>query len=277
MSDAKHDDAMRPLAPGALITIGAGQVSVDIAPEAGGRVAQIRYRDIEQLIGHGESDAMIAWGCYPMAPWAGRIRHGRFDFGGRTVCLPLNLGRHAIHGVAFAMPWQVDAHSSCHVELSLSLPEDERWPYAGIVRQQIDVAPDRLRMALSVAAGEQAMPITFGWHPWLRKPDRIEFAPDAVYPRDAEGIATLPLAPSPPGPWDDCFINRKPVLVHHGDQVLRLTSNCSHWVVYDEPSHATCIEPQSGPPDAFNLVPNLLGPGETVRAWFLWEWIRNPG
>ncbi len=267
------DGAMVSFAPGALITIGAGPVSIDIAPEAGGRIAQIRHRGIELLVGHSESEAMIAWGCYPMAPWAGRIRHGRFDFGGRTVCLPLNLGGHAIHGVAFAMPWRIDAHSSRHVELSLPLPQDERWPFGGIVRQHIDVAPDRLRMALSVTAGEQPMPATFGWHPWLRKPDRIEFAPSAFYPRDAEGIATLPLAAPPLGPWDDCFINRAPVLVHHGDQTLRLTSDCSHWVIYDEPAHATCIEPQSGPPDAFNLAPSLLAPGETARAWFLWEWL----
>ena len=270
---ALHDGAMVSFAPGALITIGAGPVSIDIAPEAGGRIAQIRHRGIELLVGHSESEAMIAWGSYPMAPWAGRIRHGRFDFGGRTVCLPLNLGGHAIHGVAFAMPWRIDAHSSRQVELSLPLPEDERWPFGGVVRQHIDVAPDRLRMALSVTAGEQPMPATFGWHPWLRKPDRIEFAPSAFYPRNAEGIATLPLAPPPPGPWDDCFINRAPVLVHRGGQTLRLTSDCSHWVVYDEPAHATCIEPQSGPPDAFNLAPSLLSPGETARAWFLWEWL----
>jgi aldose 1-epimerase len=267
------EGAMAPFAPGTLITIGAGPVSVEIAPGAGGRIAQIRHRGIELLIAHSESEAMIAWGCYPMAPWAGRIRHGRFNFDGRTVCLPLNLGGHAIHGVAFAMPWRIDAHSSRHVELSLPLPQDERWPFGGIVRQHIDVTPDRLRMALSVTAGEQPMPATFGWHPWLRKPDRIEFAASAFYPRDAEGIATLPLAPPPLSPWDDCFINQAPVLVHHGNQTLRLTSDCSHWVIYDEPAHATCIEPQSGPPDAFNLAPNLLVPRETAQAWFLWEWL----
>ena len=32
-----------------------------------------------------------------------------------------------------------------------------------------------------------------------------------------------------------------------------MSSSCDHWVVYDEPEHAVCIEPQSGPPDAFNL------------------------
>ena len=38
----------------------------------------------------------IRWGAYPMAPWAGRIRDGRFTFRGRDVRLPLNLPPHAI-------------------------------------------------------------------------------------------------------------------------------------------------------------------------------------
>ena len=54
---------------------------------------------------------------------------------------------------------------------------------------------------------------------------------------------------------------------------MRLTSDCRHWVVYDEPAHATCVEPQSGPPDAFNLEPLVLAPGETLQRWFLMEWL----
>ena len=57
---------------------------------------------------------------------------------------------------------------------------------------------------------------------------------------------------------------------------MRLTSDCSHWVVYDEPAHATCIEPQSGPTDGLNLEPLPLEPGESACRWFLWEWLRSP-
>jgi aldose 1-epimerase len=45
-------------------------------------------------------------------------------------------------------------------------------------------------------------------------------------------------------------------------------------VVYDEPAHATCVEPQSGPPDAFNLGrARDLEPGASLSARFLWEWV----
>lgn len=271
---APRTGALAPFAPGPRITIAKGLLSVEIAPVAGGRIAQISYDGVEHLVGYGDdTSAMIAWGSYPMAPWAGRIRRGRFDFQGRRHQLPLNLGDHAIHGVAFGLPWQVDAHSPDHAELSLVLPDDERWPFGGVARQRFEVGEHSLRMTLSVTAGARAMPVTIGWHPWFRRPERIEFSPSTAYPRDEEGIATRPLAEPPPGPWDDCFINREPVIVHYAGRRVRLTSDCSHWVVYDEIGYAICIEPQSGPPDAFNLGPTRLAPGASIAAWFLLEWL----
>jgi aldose 1-epimerase len=116
------------------------------------------------------------------------------------------------------------------------------------------------------------MPV-LGWHPWFRKPQQLVFEPDAMYPRDQEGIATLPLVPPSPGAWDDCFINRAPVRLHGATGELSLTSDSQHWVVYDQPPHASCVEPQTGPPDAFNLQPEArLLPGQTLQTWFRWQW-----
>ena len=268
------DSALAPVARGELIHIGSDALHIAIAPEAGGRVAQIRHDGLEWLVDHSEdSRAMIAWGSYPMVPWAGRIRHGQFGFGGRRHARPRNLGAHAIHGVGFALPWRVDAQGAHDAELSLVLPEDERWPFGGYAHQRFEVSSHALRMTLSMTAGDCGMPVVLGWHPWFRKPDRLTFSPTRAYPRDEEGIACLPLVEPPASPWDDCFINRQPVVLDRAGQHLRLTSDCDHWVVYDEPAHATCVEPQSGPPDAFNLgLARYLGPGETVSTWFQLEW-----
>lgn len=270
------DDALRPLAPGALIRIGADALVVDVAPEAGGRIAQIAHAGAKWLVGYGRDNAaMIAWGSYPMLPWAGRLRRGAFEFAGKAYALPANLAGNAIHGLGFALPWRVDAQSQRHVELFLKLPEDARWPFGGSARQRIEVADGRaLRLQVSVTAGDQAMPAVVGWHPWFRKPEVVAFEPLGAYPRDAEGIAVPPIADAGPGPWDDCFINVEPVVIERGGRRLRLRSDCRHWVVYDEPAHATCIEPQSGPPDAFNLEPvPVLAPGESLDAWFEMEWL----
>lgn len=267
---------MAPLAPGPLISIVHGSLRVTIAAQAGGRIAQINYDGIDHLLGYEEGNtAMIAWGCYPMLPWAGRLRHGRFVFQGREHQLPLNMGAHAIHGVGFAMPWKLETHEAHAVELSLALPEDERWPFGGIAQQRIEAGEGWLKMDLSIRAGQRAMPAVIGWHPWFRKPEQLGFSPSGIYPRDKQGIATLPVVDPPPGPWDDCFINHEPVTLRRADQQLRLDSDCTHWVVYDAASSATCVEPQSGPPDAFNLEPTVLLPGATLQKRFLIEW-RKP-
>jgi hypothetical protein len=38
--------------------------------------------------------------------------------------------------------------------------------------------------------------------------------------------------------------------------------------VFDELPFATCIEPQSAPPDAPNVRPHVLEPGESLTAWY---------
>lgn len=271
--DAPRGSALAPLAPGPLLQIAKGPLVVDVAPVAGGRIAQISYRGVEQLRGYEEAGpAMITWGCYPMVPWAGRIREGKFHFQGHDYRLAPGLGEHAIHGVGFAMEWRVEAYADDLLQLSLELPRDERWPFGGVARQRIEVGDGCLKMGLSIQAQERALPAVIGWHPWFRKPRRLDFSPTALYPRDAQGIATVPVVAPSAGPWDDCFINRQPVSLEHADCTLRLTSDCTHWVVYDQTPEATCVEPQSGPPDGFNLEPAVLAPGETLRKWFLIKW-----
>ena len=264
---------MAPLAPGDLLTIADGPLVVTVSPSAGGRIAQITHGGRPLLVEYGpDTSAMIAWGSYPMVPWAGRVRDGRFDFQEHGYELPANLGEHAIHGVGFGLPWRVDGSDGSTVELSLALPDDERWPFGGEARQRIEVRSGGLKMELSLRAEDRAMPAAIGWHPWFRKPERIAFTPTKIYPRDRRGIAILPCVEPTPGPWDDCFINSDPVLLHYAGQSVRLLSDCNHWVVYDETAHATCVEPQSGPPDAFNIDQVYLQPGETLKRNFLIEW-----
>ena len=264
-----------PLSPGPLLTIADGALSVDVAPRAGGRIAQIRCDGVEQLVGHGEhdSEAAIAWGCYPMVPWCGRVRDGGFEFEGRRYQLPRNLDGHAIHGLGFLLPWQVVVQSVRHVEMELALPSDGRWPFGGLAAQRIEIAGRQLTLSLSVTAVEQAFPASLGWHPWFRKPERLEFSPEAMYPRAADGIATHPAGEVRPGPWDDCFVNRHDVVLHRAGQRLVVSSECRDWVVYDGTGHATCVEPQTAPPDAFNLMPDLaLQPGETLAMQCTLRW-----
>ncbi len=271
-NDVRLEPAHEPLPVGPLIELRDGPLAVSVAPQAGGRLAQVLHRDHLWLVGpEGAQDGAIAWGCYPMVPWSGRIRDGRFRFRGRVVQLPPSLGAHAIHGTGYRLPWQVDSADDRQCRLSLPFGEGAGWPFGGSAEQHIMLDGPRLRLELRVRAGVQPMPRPVpGWHPWFRKPDRLRFAPAARYPRDAEGIAMLPTVAVGQGPWDDCFINTTPVVLHGAGQRLTLRSDCDHWVLYDEPAHATCVEPQGGPPDAFNHGAEVLEPGESVATWFEW-------
>ncbi|MER2021998.1 MAG: aldose epimerase [Stenotrophomonas sp.] len=272
------DDAQAPLPAGRLYWLRAGRLEVALAPDAGGRVAQMRYDGVDWLVGEQEGGAAaIGWGCYPMVPWAGRLRRGRFVFDGNRYALPTNFGGHAIHGVGFSRPWQVDSLGADSAMLSLELPEDRYWPFGGTATQAIQMRSDGLDLHLAVQAGDQPMPSVLGWHPWFRKPDRLLFAPKAMYPRDGEGIATLPCVRPAPGPWDDCFVSPVDVVLVSAGQRLRMRADTEHWVVYDGAAHATCVEPQTGPPDGFTLAPNHLQPGQRLALTFALTWQIDTG
>lgn len=254
------------------------RITVEVDPAAGGRLTQlwldgspvlVEYEDVPaELRTSDGSPAAIAWGAYPMVPWAGRIRHGRFTFRGREYCLPINDGDHAIHGVGFTSSWSVTLGQPDRVRLELDLPADDRWPFGGHVAQTVSVTNDGVLLQMHVTAGEQAFPLSIGWHPWFRKPDRFDFHPARMYRRDDEGITVDELVDVPPGPWDDCFTNVLPVGLSIDGVSVQLTSSCTHWVVFDELPHATCVEPQTAPPDAFTIAPRVLAPGQSDQAWF---------
>lgn len=267
------DDALAPLPAGELHWLRCGELEVALAAGAGGRVAHLRYQGVEWLVdAQAGGAAAIAWGCYPMVPWAGRIRHGTFRFDGRPHRLPLNFDGHAIHGLGFSRPWQIDRLDAAAARLALALPHDGYWPFGGIAMLDLQLEAHALQMRLSVQAGEQAMPAVLGWHPWFRKPDGLLLTPRAMYPRDGEGIATLPCVAPTTGPWDDCFIADSDITLIRGGQRLRLRSDHDHWVVYDGTPHATCVEPQSGPPDGFTLAPHRLEPGQRLALTFDLAW-----
>jgi aldose 1-epimerase len=253
----------------ATVSIESGPVRVDIDPGAGGRIAQITFDETSLLVGRDEVDGdALAWGAYPMVPWAGRIRRGHFEFRGTTYRLPLNHGGHAMHGVGFTSAWSVAAHGGAELEVELALPRDQTWPFGGLVVQRFSVDGGGLTCTMTVSADDRAFPVSFGWHPWFRKPDRLEFSPTAMYRRDDDHIAVDELVDVPDGPWDDCFVNREPVRLLIDGVLVTMTSPCAHWVVYDEPAHATCVEPQTGPPDAFNIRPEVVEPGGAMTASF---------
>jgi aldose 1-epimerase len=262
------------------LTLSRPDATVTVHPSAGARIGRIDVAGQPLLVGvpeAAERDPMT-WGSYAMVPWAGRIREGRFSFAGVQHRLPINhhdgddvRQAHAIHGLGFDRAWQVQDVSDDSCTCSCALD----WELGGVASQTITLFDDRVVVTLSVESTDADLPAEIGWHPWFRKPDALEFSPTAMYRRDDVGLPTGELMDPTGGPWDDCFINTDPVVLRYDRPAaaeVTVTSDCDHWVVFDHPTHATCVEPQSGPPDAFNLSPHVVAAATPLRRTMTISW-----
>jgi aldose 1-epimerase len=251
-----------------------------IDPALGARFASLVVNGHELLVTEGEGP--IRWGCYPMAPFAGRIRAGRFAFQGRAYGVPVSMPPNAIHGTVLDRSWEVIGQGDDHVELATDL--GPYWPFAGQAIQAVALVPGGLEATLEVRAAEP-MPVVIGWHPWFRREIggasvALDFEARWMYERDPDGLPTGATVPPTPRPWDDAFsdIVVPPRLTWPGAIRLDLRSTAPFWVVFDEEPHAICVEPQTAPPDAFNLAaaigvePPSVTPERPATVAMAWRW-----
>lgn len=259
----------------ARVTQSAGACSLTIDVEHGCRLASLSVDGRELLV--TSAPHPIDWGCYPMAPYAGRVRQGHFAFRGTGYDLPRTLGAHAIHGSAYLRRWEAESDTAFATDLG---PE---WPFPGHAHQEIRLAEDSVHLRLEVHAEHSAMPASCGWHPWFRRvvagvEASLDFHPGFVFARDGEDVATRTRLPAGEPPWDDCFgeVAGNPQITWPGVLRLDLESACPYWVVFTERAHALCVEPQTAPPDDLNHDPFVVEPGHPLVADCVMRWHR-PG
>ena len=272
------------------LELAVADVSLGIDANAGARVSGLRIGG-ENVIVSGDSNSHpLQWGSYAMVPFAGRIRNGVLEFEGATHELPIDLEGHSIHGVGYGEPWTLEPSAGLdsavrkRVAFRLDMATTKKaWPFGGIARQEVELGPDSLTLTLEVTAGSRAMPLSMGWHPWwvrqLGKGGSLEFDVDFSgarrYEKFSDGTPTGTLLKPGTGPWDDCFIGiREVTLRWPGFLEIEIAHDCSHVTIYDEPEHALCVEPQSGPPGAhqWDADASRLAPGETMRRSTTWSW-----
>jgi aldose 1-epimerase len=186
-----------------------------------------------------------------------------------------------MHGTVFDRRWLIEQADVGYVRLRRDLQPG--WPFAGWVVHEVALTVQRLELRLEVHTAAVTFPATIGWHPWFRR--RIEVGGSLEvdlrakrwYPRGVDG---LPLgyieAPPTQGPWDDCFtaLTWPATLTWPGALELAMTSTCDHAVLYDQPRHAICLEPQTGPPDALNHLERatLVRTGKPLVAEMSLSW-----
>jgi aldose 1-epimerase len=135
---------------------------------------------------------------------------------------------------------------------------------------------------LTVHAGDQDMPATLGWHPWFRRqlerggPLSLDADMRAAswFEKDDEGIPTGRLRVVRPRPWDDCFRGVGSIALEWPAALrIDVEHDCDDVVLYDPP-HAICVEPQSGPPDAFTIdaAGCRVAAGSSLERTVTWRW-----
>lgn len=261
------------------IRLGAGGADVTVRPGDGCRVGSLRVDGVE-LLRQGER-----YGSFPMVPWCGRTREGKFRNGDVLHQLPVNSPPHAIHGTARDAAWKTARVTDREAVFTYDLTDP--WPYPGRVTQIVELTEDALTLRMAIETYEDSFPAQAGWHPWFNR----HLAGD---PEDAEGVQLrfdaawqelrgddhLPtgarIDPTP-GPWDDCFGMPDGVdvtLTWPGRLELKVASREQWVVVYDEPAEAVCVEPQTGPPNGLNTAPRLVTPLEPLETSTTWTWRR---
>lgn len=262
-----------------MIELTQDQCSLLIDEQHGARLAQLNIKGLNILV--EKNDNPLAWGSYPMAPWVGRLRNGQLDLHGKHNHFPLNLPPHAIHGTCFDRQWRILSQMENTLELECEL--GEHWPFKGKAKQKIELLDKTLRMELSVHSEQDTFPASIGWHPWFkRKLERgkeleMDFHAALKYECDEFQIPTGKLIPPGNRPWDDCFIKVKdnPSLLWPEALELEISSDCSHWVVYDMPAHAICVEPQTSAANAINnnsLAVDIVTPSKPLCAQMQFSW-----
>jgi aldose 1-epimerase len=245
------------------------RVRATIDPARGARLTSLVIDGFE-LLSHAEDptvDPDIADGCFPMVPWAGRVRDGELPTPDGVVQLPRSDDGNALHGLGHVQPWERTADGVYEVTLG------EPWPTRGTATLVYRLLDDGIRIELVWDDGTDS-PCSIGVHPWFAR--RLSSGEEVVLTLDAEsmvergddGLPTGRLVPVTDGPWDDCFrAASSPVLTWPGALQLSLTSSSSWWIVYSEPASTICVEPQTVPPDAFGNPGLQPDDGWPHRIW----------
>ena len=168
-----------------------GELEATFVPEVGMIGSSLRHEGEELLYQGGGLQAYADHGstfALPLLhPWANRLRSWEFELDGRRVVLdpdsPITHRDAAtgtpIHGLLTASPyWQVmDAERSVLVaELDFgAVPEYvAAFPFPHRVRYMASISGGTLTVAFAViATGDVAVPVSFGFHPYLTLPGSI--------------------------------------------------------------------------------------------------------
>jgi aldose 1-epimerase len=193
------------------VRLAAGDLEAIVIPSAGMVVASLRLRGDELL---GRTESLDAWivgghtmGIPLLHPWANRLAGTSYRAGGDDTIeidaeSPLvhrdgnGLPIHGLLGACRSWKAVTPAANDLRARLSAVLDAEdvpgllEAFPFPHRLELAIEVRPDVLSVSTTLTAtGEVAVPVAFGWHPYLQLPR----APRAEWEVDLPAMQALEL------------------------------------------------------------------------------------
>lgn len=280
-----------------LVHLENGELSLAVAPHAGGAIASFRLGDTpllreasEEALAAGEATQTAS---FPLVPFSGRIAWATFSFGGEEHRLARNFGDnpHYLHGLGWRSRWSVGPRGENAVTLVLDHDASDaeaarHWPYSLRAELTYALEPDALTMTLAVENRDaRPMPAGLGFHPYFpRRPGAtLRFRAANVWLPDENEIPTKREAPR--GDYD--FSSAKAVEtvtldnafagfggkaeLTFPDRRIALTIDAeplfSHCVVFVPPGKDFfCFEPVSHMPDAIHRMAEVKDHGLRILA-----------
>ena len=241
----------------------------------------------------------------PLLPWPNRLEDGRYEFGGRTLQLPVDEAekRNAIHGLTRWLNWNLVEQAVDRVRLQLAVHPRPGYPFLLQLQVAYELKDDGLSVTTSARnLGAEALPFGAGQHPYftvgtpfvneanLRLPanSRLELDRERSLPTGqkltVDGTAFDFRVGRTIGDTviDDCFTDltrdsddRARVTLQHGRAVtVWVDEHYKYLQVFsgetlapDRRRRGLAIEPMTCPPNAFRSGVDVitLQPGEAIE------------
>jgi len=191
------------------LSLRAGRLAVELAPQAGGSIARFRHGDADLLRPMAQEAMASGRGneaaCYPLVPFSNRIANGRLVFDGEEFKLEQNWPgvRHPMHGEGWARAWDVARRDGRSAELVHEHDGKKGWPFR--YRAQLSFHPDETGLVVNLAIDNlesRAVPAGFDLHPFFTRDadSELAFRAAALWLGDEEVLPVERVAV--PAEWD---------------------------------------------------------------------------
>lgn len=169
------------------VTLFAGSLEAAFAPGLGMAGVSLRHAGDELLDRQAGLRAYARTGAVMgiplLYPWANRLSAHGYTLDGRDVALPpgpplVHCEEHGlpIHGLLNASPhWQITTSDATHVRAQLDFAAHPEllaaFPFPHVLELEAELSAQRLTITTTVrATADAAVPLAFGFHPYLRLP-----------------------------------------------------------------------------------------------------------